>query len=129
MARVPLPLNHSGKNPNTDRPPLGDKKLRARPGDALRKLEDPAAQGERKLDEWRRLVLLGTCQKKLMAEDPEYRDLRSLAGIDVSEPPAVSLCRVLKKIRRVVCVRSKLRPILAARAVMGGRGEEKRQTC
>ena len=84
MARVPLPLNHSGKNPNTDRPPLGDKKLRARPGDALRKLEDPAAQGERKLDEWRRLVLLGTCQKKLMAEDPEYRDLRSLAGIDVS---------------------------------------------
>ena len=27
---------------------------------------------------------LGTCQKKLMAEDPEYRDLRSLAGIDVS---------------------------------------------
>ena len=63
----------------------GDKKLRARPGDALRKLEDPAAQ-ERKLDEWRRLVLLGAaCQKKLMAEDPEYRDRSPWPGSTCKE--------------------------------------------
>ena len=76
-----LALNHSGKN-SQHRTDPGGQKAPGAPGATPPQTQDPAAQ-ERKLDEWRRLVLLGACQKKLMAEDPEYRDLRSLAGIDV----------------------------------------------
>ena len=67
-----LASNHcKGKLPTRDRPPGGDKKLRARQRDASAnsKIRRPPG-GERKL---RRvggvLVLLGACQKKLMAED------------------------------------------------------------
>ena len=109
MARVPLPLkSFKEKPPTQDRPPA--------------------------------------CQKKLMARKiPSTGIFRPLAGIDVSARRWQFHSRVLKRswmigcdpafseIRKIVTLKLRTRPppwaILAARAVMGGRGEEKRQAC